>query len=123
MEFFALFYIYRAYFEKYLAQLAFILLPTNQLCKAMYKFFYNTLLAHPAAVNETYTQHLFAASRFGVRLLLTAGACFVHALVPCLFTRKASDMLHRLHDDMYTHRAAKLDDKAPFQTDNLPLSE
>ena len=83
----------------------------------MNKFFYNVLLAHPAAVNESYTEHLFAASRFGMRLLLMAGACFVHALVPCLFTRKASDMLHRLHDDMYTHRAAQLDREEPHQAD------
>lgn len=84
----------------------------------MNKFFYNALLAHPAAVNESYIQHLFAASRFGIRLLLIAGACFVHALVPCLFTRKASDMLHRLHDDMYTHRAAQLNREEPHQADS-----
>ncbi|MAD08469.1 MAG: hypothetical protein CMP86_13775 [Gammaproteobacteria bacterium] len=84
----------------------------------MNKFFYNALLAHPAAVNESYTEHLFAASRFGMRLLLMAGACFVHALVPCLFARKASDMLHRLHDDMYTYRAAQLDREQPHQADN-----
>jgi len=32
--------------------------------------------------------------------------------VPCFFTRKASDMLHSLHTDMHTHRAAKLDDQS-----------
>ena len=90
------------------------------MCTAMYKFFYHALFAHPAAVDETYMQHFIAASRFGARLLLTAGACFVHALVPCLFTRKASDMLHRLHDDMYTHRSAKLHYELPFHTDEPP---
>jgi hypothetical protein len=75
----------------------------------MYEFFYKTLLAHPAEVEETYLQHLVAASRFALRLFLAAGACLIHALVPCLFTRKASDMLHHLHDDMYSNRAAKLD--------------
>jgi hypothetical protein len=86
----------------------------------MKNFFYNALFAHPAAVNESYSQHLMAASHFGIRLLLVAGACFVHALVPCLFTRKASDMLHRLHDDMYTHRAAQLDAEELRQSDSLP---
>ena len=88
----------------------------------MNKLFYDALLAHPAAVNESYTEHLVAASRFGIRLLLMAGTCFVHALVPCLFTRKASDMLHTLHDDMYTHRAANSETNSRFKpissTDN-----
>ena len=78
----------------------------------MNKFIYNALLAHPAEINETYFQHLLAASRFALRLSLAAAACLIHALVPCFFTRKASDMLHSLHTDMHTHRAAKLDDQS-----------
>lgn len=87
----------------------------------MNKFIYNALLAHPAEVNETYSQHLLAASRFALRLWLAAAACLIHALVPCFFTRKASDMLHNLHTDMYTNRAAKLDDQ-PLNIATTPTS-
>ncbi|NCF45164.1 MAG: hypothetical protein GWP70_10145 [Proteobacteria bacterium] len=83
----------------------------------MHKFLYNALFSHPADVNEGYLEHLLAAVGFATRLLLAAGACFVHALLPCLFQRTASSMLHRLHGQMHTNRAAKLDlanaDKEP----------
>ena len=41
---------------------------------SMNKFIYNALLAHPAEINETYFQHLLAASRFALRLSLAAAA-------------------------------------------------
>ena len=83
----------------------------------MHKFLYHALFAHPAEVNESYLEHLLAAVGFATRLLLAAGACFVHALVPCLFQRTASSMLNRLHAQMHTNRAAEVDyansNKAP----------
>lgn len=73
----------------------------------MHKFLYQALFAHPADVNEGYLEHLLAAVGFAMRLLLAAGACFVHALVPSLFQRTASSILNRLHAQMHTNRAAK----------------
>lgn len=70
----------------------------------MYRFFYKTLLAHPADVDESYFQHLVTAFGFAARMLFAASACFVHALVPCLCTRTASNALNRLHEDVYQHR-------------------
>ena len=82
----------------------------------MYRYFYKVMLAHPADVNESYTQHLLAATGFAVRLLLAAGACLVHALIPCLFTRAASRALDSLYRDVYQKRGAATEDTAkhPF---------
>lgn len=74
----------------------------------MRQLFRYIFLAHPAAINETYLQHLLSAGGFAVRLLLAGCVCCVHAVVPCLFTLTASDMLQRLHEDMVTQRAKKL---------------
>ena len=45
---------------------------------------------HPASVGETYGEHMLVASSFGLKLLLAALACFVHALLPFLFERTGS---------------------------------
>ena len=86
----------------------------------MHKFLYHALFAHPADVNESYLEHLLAAVGFATRLLLAAGACFVHALVPCLFQRTASSMLNRLHAQMHTNRAAKFDYAYTNEEDSAP---
>ena len=86
----------------------------------MPKFLYHALFAHPAEVNESYLEHLLAAVGFATRLLLAAGACFVHALVPCLFQRTASSMLNRLHAQMHTNRAAKFDYAYTNEEDSAP---
>jgi hypothetical protein len=75
----------------------------------MYKYFYRILLAHPADINETYFQHLLAACGFAARLLFAAVACFIHALIPCLFVRTASESLNRLYRDLYQNRGTQLD--------------
>ncbi|MCB1427959.1 MAG: hypothetical protein KDJ48_00320 [Nitratireductor sp.] len=52
---------------------------------------------HPASVNENYLEHSGFALRFAGLLLAAAGAALVHALVPCLFERTASNIVKRLH--------------------------
>ena len=59
---------------------------------------------HPATVDETYGEHMLAASGFGWRLLLASLACFVHALLPFLFVKTGSTMIEELHDRMVTTR-------------------
>jgi uncharacterized protein DUF6356 len=61
-------------------------------------------LAHPREVNETYLEHQAHALRFSGSLLMAAGACFIHALVPSLFVRTGSRTIERLHDEMVVHR-------------------
>ena len=59
---------------------------------------------HPASVGETYWGHLLRASWFGGRMLLGAGACFVHALFPFLFVKTGSQAITQLHAAMVTNR-------------------
>ncbi|MEJ1969983.1 MAG: DUF6356 family protein [Rhizomicrobium sp.] len=57
-------------------------------------------LAHPHLVGETYLEHQSMAFSFSLRLFAAALACFVHALIPCLFECTASGAVRRLHDEM-----------------------
>jgi len=62
------------------------------------------LTKHPASVGETYGQHFATASGFGLRLLFAAGACLVHAVLPCFFERTASRIIASLHARMIVAR-------------------
>lgn len=64
---------------------------------------------HPAAVGETYGEHMATAGWFARELLVAGLACAVHALLPFLFVRTASIRVERLHDRMVRnrHRAAR----------------
>lgn len=62
---------------------------------------------HPASVNETYFQHMRMSAGFGWHLLRAAGACFVHAVLPFLFTSTGSGIITRLHARMVAHRTVR----------------
>lgn len=55
---------------------------------------------HPATVGESYWQHFAAASRYGFLLSKAAGAAFVHAILPFLCERTASQAIMELHREM-----------------------
>ncbi len=59
---------------------------------------------HPASVDETYAQHLAAASGFALRLMAGALACLVHAVVPFFFAKTSSAIVEKLHDRMVANR-------------------
>lgn len=59
---------------------------------------------HPQSVGETYFEHMGVALGFCVRLMIASAVCFVHALLPWLFTRTASQAVARLHDRMVLNR-------------------
>jgi hypothetical protein len=59
---------------------------------------------HPASVGETYGEHMHTAAWFGWRMLLGSLACFVHAVLPFLFTRTGSATITQLHDRMVVNR-------------------
>jgi hypothetical protein len=59
---------------------------------------------HPAAVGETYAEHLGMASSFGFRLIGAGLACLLHGLFPFAFTTTGSACVRKLHDDMVAHR-------------------
>ena len=62
----------------------------------------NPFLDHPAAVGETYLEHMRFARRFGGRMLLGGAAAVVHSLFPFLFVTTAS----RINDELVEMRAA-----------------
>ncbi len=55
---------------------------------------------HPASVDETYTQHFRVAAHFARCLAMAAGAAAVHAVVPSLCTKSASERICQLHTEM-----------------------
>ena len=64
-------------------------------------------IEHPASTGETYGQHCRRALRVSTTLAVTSMAAFVHALVPALFTTRASDTIFELHDDLQRIRASQ----------------
>lgn len=59
---------------------------------------------HPASVGESYLQHLFASTSFGLRMLAGGCACMLHGLLPFLFVTVGSRTVSELHERMVIHR-------------------
>ncbi len=53
---------------------------------------------HPASVDETYLEHMAFAGRLGLMLACATGAALVHALLPFLFKKTASNIVHVLYE-------------------------
>lgn len=60
---------------------------------------------HPQSVGESYVQHLCHAWSFACPMFLAAIACFLHGVLPFLFTTTGSSTIRRLHDRMVVNRA------------------
>ena len=54
-------------------------------------------LDHPASVEENYFEHMLFAGRFAATLFLAAGAALVHAIIPSLFEKTASDLIRKMY--------------------------
>lgn len=63
---------------------------------------------HPAAVGETYLQHLCSATGFAARMIGGGLACLLHGLLPFLFVRVGSATIDKLHDRMIVNRSRRL---------------
>ena len=59
---------------------------------------------HPASVGETYGQHMGVAFSFAGAMIGAGLACFVHGLLPFLFTSTGSRTIAALHDRMVVNR-------------------
>ncbi len=59
---------------------------------------------HPASVNESYWQHLGAATGFALRMIWGGILCLVHAVIPGVCCTKGSEMICDLHERMVTNR-------------------
>ncbi|MXQ06532.1 hypothetical protein GQ651_01595 [Alphaproteobacteria bacterium GH1-50] len=55
---------------------------------------------HPASVDETYFEHLLFASRFAARLFAAGGAALIHAILPFMFEKTASNLIRAMHNDI-----------------------
>lgn len=65
----------------------------------------NPFTQHPRSVGETYAEHFSVASRCGVSMMVAGFACVIHAALPFLFERTASNCLTRLHQRMVAQRS------------------
>jgi Family of unknown function (DUF6356) len=63
---------------------------------------------HPASVGESYSQHLFRAVYFGLRMVFAGIACLVHGVLPFLFVRTGSRAIAELNDRMVVSRRVGL---------------
>ena len=72
-------------------------------------------LSHPRSVGESYGEHAATAARFGFAMIVGGAACVVHAVLPFLFARTASDTVKRLYAQMKARQPAFSKDKPAFQ--------
>jgi hypothetical protein len=56
----------------------------------------NPFTAHPHSVNETYSEHLAFAARFGIKMTLGGVAALIHAMFPFLFVTTAGRLCDEL---------------------------
>ena len=67
------------------------------------------LLRHPRSVGETYREHAAIATRFAVGMIGGGMKCLVHAVIPGLFERAASDRVRALHVELEHRRRVAAD--------------
>ena len=59
---------------------------------------------HPNSVGESYGEHFVVATSFGTAMILGGLACWVHGVLPFLFTSTGSQTIKRLHERMLVSR-------------------
>ena len=64
------------------------------------------VLAHPRSVGESYLEHASIAGRFGATMVAGGLKCLMHAALPSIFERSASDCVARLNGELTRRRAA-----------------
>ena len=60
----------------------------------------NIFTKHPKEVGETYLQHGWQAMRYSLTFLFLFAIAFIHAILPFLFIRTASDVVCEMSKDM-----------------------
>ena len=64
---------------------------------------------HPRSLGMSWSGHGAGAVKIGAAMVGSGLACFVHAVVPGLFTETAGRTVVRLHDHMQQRRAGAAD--------------
>lgn len=72
----------------------------------MRTFFSKTFIEHPASVDETYFEHMAFAAGFSFRLFRAAFAALLHAFVPSLCERTASNEIKAMHARIHNRGTA-----------------
>lgn len=67
------------------------------------------LFAHPRTVGESYLEHFGIAGRFGATMVAGGIKCLLHAILPSVFERSASDCVAALNRELTRRRAAAPD--------------
>ncbi|RUM96212.1 hypothetical protein EET67_18790 [Pseudaminobacter arsenicus] len=62
--------------------------------------------AHPAAVDETYFEHMAFAGKFSGRLFVAAFAALIHAVLPFLCETTASRTVRQLYERTHNRGAS-----------------
>ena len=60
----------------------------------------NIFTKHPNEVGETYVQHGLSAMRYSLTCLFLFVIAFIHAILPFLFKKTASDIVCEMSSDM-----------------------
>jgi hypothetical protein len=60
----------------------------------------NPFTRHPEALGETFIQHFGHALGYAGRMFLAGGAALVHAFLPFLFEKTASNMIKAMSAEM-----------------------
>lgn len=63
-------------------------------------------LSHPRSVGESYGEHAAVATKFGATMVVGGLACMIHAVLPSVFPRVASDRVKRLYSQMVARQPA-----------------
>ncbi len=66
----------------------------------------NPFTRHPEALGETFGVHFVHALSYSGRLFLAAGAALVHALLPFMFEKTASNAIKAMYAEMASRNAA-----------------
>ena len=84
--------------------------------------FNRLFLDHPRDVGESYAEHFATAAGFGVRMVGGGLACIVHAVVPVLFVRTASDTVKSLYATMKARQRRRQMPDGPEADPIAPVS-
>ncbi|HEX4371599.1 MAG TPA: DUF6356 family protein [Rhizomicrobium sp.] len=69
--------------------------------------FARLFLVHPESIGETYFEHQRQAVSFAGPLLLAGFACLLHAVIPGLCERTASNRITILHERLVASRRVR----------------
>ena len=83
--------------------------------------FKRLFIDHPRDVGESYAEHFATAAGFGVRMVIGGLACIVHAFLPALFIRTASDTVKSLYGTMKARQPAFDEQRPAFEAPEWQL--